>query len=292
MQKQQLARSRKVCRGGVAAAFACLAGFASVIASAQPVAAADTSWPSSVAANYKLSFGGFEVGKYHFESKSDGKAYATTGNASISALFGAFTWKGDITSSGALTAAAPQPAAYKLNFKSKSKVGAVALGFDKGAVKTVTVLPTKPPHPEAVPVTDEHKRNVFDPMSSILAMTHAGAGNPCDRTIPIFDGKVRFNLVMSAKGEQRLKDDKSGAAPKELKICKVKYVPLAGHKPKDFEKSWVDYDAMEIALRPVPSANLYVPYRVTIPTSLGAAVMSAESIRITSANNTEIALTQ
>lgn len=54
----------------------------------------------------------------------------------------------------------------------------------------------------------------------------------------------------------------------------------------------VDYDAMEIALRPVPSANLYVPYRVTIPTSLGAAVMSAESIWITSANNTEIALTQ
>jgi len=49
---------------------------------------------------------------------------------------------------------------------------------------------------------------------------------------------------------------------------------------------------MEIALRPVPSANLYVPYSVTIPTTIGTAVMSAESINITASNRTEIALSQ
>lgn len=254
--------------------------------------AADTSWPASVAAKYKLYFGGFEVGSYRFQSTSDGKTYATTGNAEVSALFGAFRWKGGIESRGTLAATVPKPIGYKLSFKTKSKIGSVTLGFDKNGVKSVAVLPTKPPHPEAVPVKPEHLKSVFDPMSSILVMTHDTGKNPCDHTIPIFDGKVRFNLVMSAKGEQRLKEAKPSGQPQELKICRVKYVPIAGYKPKDFAKPWVDYDGMEIALRPVPSANLYVPYSVTIPTTIGTAVMSAESINITASNHTEIALSQ
>jgi len=264
----------------------------SCVLAAPAAVAADASWPASVAARYKLFFGGFEVGKYSFNSKSDGKTYATTGNAEVSALFGAFKWKGGIESRGTLGAAAPSPTGYKLTFKSKSKTGSVTLGFDKAGVKTVALEPPKPPHPDAVPVKPEDLKSVFDPMSSILAMTHGNAGNPCDRTIPIFDGKIRFNLVMSSKGEQSIKETKPSGQPKELKVCKVKYVPIAGHKPKDFAKPWVDYDAMEITFRPIPSANVYVPYSVTIPTTIGSAVMAAESVDITSSDQTHIALSQ
>lgn len=267
-------------------------GLFATVAAPFPAQAADPSWPASVAAKYKLYFGGFEVGTYRFQSTSNGKTYATTGSADVSALFGAFKWKGGIESSGTLGPKAPAPAGYKLTFKSKSKTGSVTLAFDKGGVNKVDIEPAKPPHPDAVPVKPEHLKSVFDPMSSILAMTHGSSDNPCDRTIPIFDGKVRFNLVMSAKGEQSIKEEKPTGQPKALKVCKVKYVPLAGHKPKDFAKPWVDYDAMEITLRPVPSANIYVPYTVTIPTTIGAAVMSAESINITSSDHTQIALTQ
>lgn len=254
--------------------------------------AADASWPASVAAKYKLYFGGFQVGTYKFQSTTNGKTYQTTGSADVSALFGAFKWKGGIESSGTLGPNAPAPVGYKLSFKSKSKVGSVTLAFDRAGIKTVDVEPAKPPHPDAVPVKPEHLKSVFDPMSSILAMTHASGGDPCDRTIPIFDGKVRFNLVMSAKGEQRIKENTPSGQPNALKVCKVKYVPVAGHKPKDFAKPWVDYNGMEITLRPIPSANVYVPYTVTIPTTIGSAVMSAESVNITSSDQTHIALTQ
>jgi Protein of unknown function (DUF3108) len=263
-----------------------------VVGQTNPVAAGDGGWPTSVTATYKLAFGGFSVGKYHFQSNASGKSYVTTGSADISALFGAFKWKGGIESTGTLGQAAPLPGNYKLNFKSKSKTSSVTLGFDKGNVKTVAIEPAKPPHPEAVPVKPEHMKNVFDPMSSILAITHADGPNPCNRTIPIFDGKIRFNLVMSAKGEQKIKESKPSGQPTELKVCKVSYQPIAGHKPKDFENPWVDYSGIEIALRPVPSANLYVPYRVSIPTTLGAAVMTAETVNITASNSTVIALSQ
>jgi hypothetical protein len=35
-----------------------------------------------------------------------------------------------------------------------------------------------------------------------------------------------------------------------------------------------------------------VPYRVTVPSTIGPAVMAAQSINITAANNTQIALRQ
>lgn len=246
-------------------------------------------WPADVAASYKLFFNGFEVGKYQFQSTFNGKVYTATSNASVSALFGAFTWKGQIASSGALDPAKPKPVRYQLNFKTKSKEGSVTLGFDKDAIKSIALVPNKKPNPEAVPVKDSDLKGVFDPMSAILAMTHSGGGKPCDRTIPIFDGKARFNLVMSYKGEEKISDKPSAG---KLVVCNVKYQPIAGHKPKDFQNPWVDYDSMEIALRPVPQAHTFVPYKVTIPTTLGSAVMSAEQVNITSADKTQIALTQ
>jgi hypothetical protein len=210
----------------------------------------------------------------------------------VSALFGAFTWKGGFESNGTVDATAPHPAAYKLNYKSKSKITTITLGFDATGVKSVLMVPKKEPRPDAVPLKPDDLKNVFDPMSSILALTHATGGNPCARTIPVFDGKARFNLVLSAKGEQRLKEDKPTGQPTQLKVCQVKYIPVSGHRPKDFVKPWVDYNNIEIALRPVPTANAFVPYRITIPTSLGAAVMTARNVNIIASNNTQIALTQ
>lgn len=254
--------------------------------------AAGAGWPTSVKARYKLLFAGFEVGSYRFSSSTDGKSYSTNGSAKVSALFGAFKWAGGIKSSGTLAAEAPRPAAYKLDFKTKKKKGSVTLGFDNGAVTAVDLVPNKPPHPTAVPVRPEQLEGVFDPMSSILAITHAGKGDPCARTIPIFDGKARFNLVLSPKGTERLKEEHPSGQPTQLKVCRVKYVPVSGHKPKDFVDPWVDYGGIEISLRPVPSANVYVPYKVSIPTTIGAAVMLAETINITASNDARIALRQ
>lgn len=261
-------------------------------AQAEPAAkAANATWPKSVSTVYRLYFNGFDVGSFQFQSESSGKTYTANSTASVSALFGAFKWKGTLSASGALAPTGPQPVAYLLNFKTKSKQGLVRLGFDKGSIKTVTVEPKKDwVNPEIVPVKPDHMKSVFDPMSAILAMTHAGSGDPCSKTVPIFDGKVRFNLVMSYKGKQKLEEKVPAGQPSELVVCKVKYQPIAGHKPKDFVNPWVDYGSIEIALRSIPAANVYVPYNITIPTSIGAAVMSAESVNIAPEGKPAIAL--
>lgn len=264
-----------------------------IVVSAWRAESAETQWPKSVSTVYRLYFNGFEVGSFAFQSENSGKAYSARSKADVSALFGAFKWKGTIAATGNLASAGPQPTSYLMNFKTKSKTGLVRLGFDKGAVRTVTVEPKKDwVSPEIVPVKPDHMKSVFDPLSAILAMTHAGGGDPCAKTVPIFDGKVRFNLLMSYKGKQKLEETKPSGQPRELVVCKVKYVPLAGHKPKDFVNPWVDYAGIEIALRPVPAANVFVPYTITVPTSIGAAVMSAERIDIATEGKPDIALTR
>ena len=115
-----------------------------------PLAAADGAWPSDVSARYKLSFNGFEVGSYNFQSRLEGKAYAASGSAEISALFGAFKWKGTIESHGSLEAHGPQPQSYQMAYKAKKKAASISLGFDKSGVNSVTLVPNKPPNPEAV----------------------------------------------------------------------------------------------------------------------------------------------
>lgn len=270
-----------------------LLGVAALALTAAPAAADDARWPKSVSTTYRLYFNGFDVGGFAFRSEATGTTYKAESKADVSALFGAFKWNGNISAAGKLEANGPQPASYVMNFRTKSKQGRVRLGFDKAGVKSVTVEPKKDwVSPEIVPIKDEHKKNVFDPMSAILAMTHEGGGDPCAKTVPIFDGKVRFNLIMSYKGKKKLEEKTPSGQPKDLVVCKVKYQPIAGHKPKDFVKPWIDYDGIEIALRPVPAANVYVPYNITVPTSLGAAVMSAERVDIAPEGKPVIALTR
>jgi hypothetical protein len=287
MFKAEARRSGTVRRSIALAVAATIAAW-----SVGPAAAAETTWPRQVTARYRLKFNGFNVGTYDFTSRVSGKSYSATGKTQISALFGAFKWTGNFAGSGLIDGSATHPANYEMSYKSKSKTTSVKLAFDGAGVSSVALVPNKPPHADAVRLKPADLKNVFDPMGATLAISNATARDACNRTIPVFDGKARFNLQLSLKGREAIKEKKPTGQPTELLVCRVKYVPIAGHKPKDFADPWIDYDHIEIALRAIPSAGIYVPYRITVPSTLGPAVMAAQSIDITAANNTQIALRQ
>ena len=50
-------------------------------------------------------------------------------------------------------------------------------------------------------------------------------------------------------------------------------------------------DAIEVALRPIPSANVFIPYQATIPTLAGSAAIFVKRIEIDSPGKPQIALT-
>lgn len=249
-----------------------------------------SAWPSEVSAHYKITFNGFDLGSFRFQARTGEGGYALDGNAEISALLGAFTWQGITRANGKVDGSAPRPAGYSFAFRSSSKTGSVVLGFDKSGVKSVTALPPPEPDPDTVPVREHHLKGALDPLSAVMALTRAAGANPCDRRLQVFDGRQRFDLELSFRRQQRIVETRPSGQPDQGYVCAVRYVPIAGYKANAETEQMSKSARIEVVMRAVPSANLYVPHQITIPTVAGLAMLTAERIEIKTGKSGEIAL--
>jgi Protein of unknown function (DUF3108) len=259
-------------------------GYPMVVSAAEP-------WPAAVTARYKLRFNGIDVGKIEFTSKVGPKAYTLATTADVSVLMGAIKWHGTSHVSGAIGGDAPRPASYTFDWKQNSKIGHIRLGFAGPAVTAVTVEPPASTAPEVVALTDQHKKDVLDPLSGVMMMTRADAADPCARRVKIFDGKHRFDLVATYKRQTLIKSTKPGAPSSVGIVCRVMYEPIAGHKANKDSKTYAANRDVELVLRRLPDGNLIIPYSVTIPTAWGTGSMVTDRIDVTTSTAGQFALT-
>ena len=253
-------------------------------------AAAAESWPANVRALYEISFNGFNVGTFEFESQAESQSYTLTANAHLSVLLGAFTWNGETRSFGTIVNQAPKPASFTFDFRSNLRAGSTKLGFSDGAVTNISNLPPMIASAPTIPVREQHLKGVVDPLSAIMMLSRSPSADPCDRRIPIFAGKERFDLLFSRKGEMRVIEQAPSGQPVVAHVCRVRYLPIAGHKIDTETKFMTANDAIEVALRPVPSANVFVPYQISIPTMAGSATIVSKRVEIVSPGKPQIAL--
>jgi len=260
-----------------------------VAASASPASA--QGWPANVRAVYDVNFNGFNVGSFEFEAQAEQQSYTLVGNAKLSILLGAFTWDGLTRSFGLITdEAAPKPAAFSFDFKSSMKSGSTRMEFAHGEVTEIKNLPLTPPKGDIIPVREQHLKGVLDPLSAIMAVSRGSTASPCERRVPIFDGKERFDLVLSPKGETKITEQQPSGQPGMAHVCRVRYLPIAGHKVDSETKFMAANDGIEVQLRPIPSAGVFVPYLVTIPTQAGVATIASKRVDIVVNGKPQIAL--
>jgi hypothetical protein len=215
-----------------------------------------------------------------------------TGHAQLSALLGALTWKGETRTAGTLAANAPKPAGYTFDFNGIGKTGSIKMNFAGDHVANVSHAPPLPPQTDTVPVRDAHLKGVLDPLSAVMALarTANSGADPCKRKLSIFDGRQRFDLVLSFVREERIVEAKPSGQPDMALVCRVQYFPVAGHKVNDETQHMATTNGIEIALRPVPSVNLFVPHQITVPTIAGSATLTSQWVQITTQRNEQIAL--
>lgn len=238
---------------------------------------------SKVVASYNIRFNGIGIGDFKFWSNLTSRQYTMTAKASISVLLGmAMDWKGSTSSSGMVTAKGPLPANYSFAYEANDKHEQVQLRFANNAVQEVVVNPPKGQKAGQVPITVEHLRDVVDPLSAVILLSRMGAGKSggqaCERRLPIFDGKMRYDLIFHYKATRQINSESGYSGP--AYVCKVRFVPIAGHKPGRKEDVITNSDAIEVWLVPVPDAHLMVPYHVSIPTPAGSASMTSERFEI------------
>lgn len=258
----------------------------------EPLAAKDAGWPAHVNADYNIAFNGINIGSFKFKSAISGRGYVLDGDAELSALLGAFNWQGVTRASGSVESSAPQPAGYTFTFKSMARSGSVKLGFSKDRISNVSLVPPIPDAEDIVPVERKHLKGALDPLSAVMALTRpVGNDGPCERVIPVFDGKQRFDLRLSYRRQDIVREAKQSGQPGVAIVCAVRYVPIAGYSPSEVEQM-AENDGIEVSLRPVPSANLFVPHEIRIPTIAGAVTLSSARVEITTRGQELIALVQ
>ena len=246
-------------------------------------------WPAAVHAHYKLRFNGIDVGSLNVTSTKADKTYTMSGSGKVSVLFGAITWAGSSNVSGVVAGNTPQPVTYAFDWKNNRKGGAIKLGFKNRVATDVSVTPPPDWHKDDVPLKPEHKAGAFDPVSALLMLTRADGRPACERRVEIFDGKQRYDIVLSFKHKMKLDDVKVGGAAETADVCRAMYVPVAGHRDNAATKTYASNSNVEVVMRRVPGTTAHIPYSVTVPTAWGTGSMVTERIELTMASGTKVA---
>jgi hypothetical protein len=228
---------------------------------------------STVDAVYQISWLGTHVGDFRIKSAITARQYSLQASAELSVFFGTFSWQGATTSSGLMTANGPVPQNYTFKYATNDKRESVELKFQKRMVQDILINPPQFPGARHVPITAAHLQNVVDPLSAIVLLSQArlSHGEACNKRLPIFDGKIRYDLVLSPKGTRAV--GSSGKLHGTAYVCSVHFVPIAGHKMGKAGEAEVasGNTGIEVWLVPVPEAGLIVPYYVHVPTPAGTA---------------------
>ncbi len=232
---------------------------------------------SVVNAVYRISWLGAHIGDFTIRSSITNRQYSLQANADLSVFFGTVTWQGITSSRGLMTANGPVPQDYTFRYATNNRHEAIELRFQQRMVQDIIINPPAHPGARNVPITAAHLQNVVDPLSAIVLLSQARlnrhSGDACNKRIPIFDGRVRYDLVLYSKGTRSI--ESTGKLHGIAYVCGVRYIPIAGHKAgKHGENDYATGNTgIEVWLVPLPEAGLLVPYYVHVPTPAGTASM-------------------
>jgi hypothetical protein len=238
---------------------------------------------AAIDAEYAISLLGIQIGTANLSGTVDSRRYDIALQARMTGLAGILTGgKGAGTAAGAIAGARPQATSFAVNSESGSEQRTVRMALSGNAVQAVAIEPPLDDKPDRVPVTDAHKRGVVDPLGA-LVMPVAGTmslSDPasCNRTIPVFDGAARFDVVLTHAGVKQV-DTAGYKGP--VAVCKARYVPVAGHRTlRKSTKFMAENRDLETWLAPVSGTRVLMPYRISIRTMLGTTVLTASRFSV------------
>jgi hypothetical protein len=254
--------------------FAWLACAAALIALAPLPAAAQ----GRLEAHYEASLAGIAVGRGTWGIEIGDDYYSASAQGATAGLLKAFSGgTGTGASQGRIVNGALVPSSYIATISSK-KSETIRISLANGNVKDFSIEPEPPVDPDRILVTAEHKKGVVDPMTSSLVRVPGNGEllgpDACRGGSSIFDGRLRYDLKLDFKRMETVKAEKGYHGP--AVVCAVYFTPVAGYIP---DRPVIKYLAgerrMEIVLVPIAGTRILVPFRMTIPTPFGPAVLEA-----------------
>jgi Protein of unknown function (DUF3108) len=230
-------------------------------------------------AHYQVTLAGIQIGKGNWFVEIDDTHYSAATNGTTTGLMRVLT-RGEGTSAvrGKLRDGQPVHSVYASTIMSRKKTDKVRVTIDDGDVQDFSADPPPDKVHERVPITDAQRHSVVDPLTASL-MRAPGTGKAlapeaCQRTLAIFDGRLRYDLQLAFKRMDKVKAEKGYAGP--VVVCAVYFSPIGGHIPSAATIKYISkLRDMEIWLAPVTGTRVLVPFRAQGPTPIGDAVLEA-----------------
>ena len=246
-------------------------------------------------AQYEATLSGIAVGKGAWTIEIGDDTFTASAQGGTAGLLKAFSGgSGSGASQGRVVNGALVANAYVATTMTQKKSETIRLVLANGGVKDFSIDPAPPVDPDRIVVTDAHRKNVLDPMTGSMLRV-AGNGEvlspeACRTGSGIFDGRLRYDLKLDFKRMEMVKAERGYHGP--AVVCAVYFTPVAGYIPdRPVIKYLASERRMEIAFVPIAGTRILVPFRMTIPTPFGPAMLEATSF-VTTAAPPRVAKTQ
>ena len=234
--------------------------------------------------SYEGSVTAIPVGRGEFVMDIADGGYAVAGSARVTGIAKLVSrGHGSVSAKGNFVDGYVSPTAYTTSSESEKKQEDIRISFANAAVSSFSVQPPTEPAKDRIPLTENDRTGVVDPMSAaIISVPGSGdllSPDNCKRTIPIFDGRQRYDLVFSYERTDNAKDIKGYTG--KLLVCRVDYRPIAGYKPDKLNVKYMqDNKNIFVWLAPVAGTRVLFPARVSIVTLIGIVVVQAENFEV------------
>jgi Protein of unknown function (DUF3108) len=240
---------------------------------------ADCNAQGKLDARYTASLAGLPIGRGAWVIDVGDDQYTAAASGVTAGILSVFaSGRGSGASRGHVRGDGLSPNTYASSITSGNQTEEMRVALTNGAVKDATITPPTPFNPDRLPLSEANKHGVIDPMSGVL-MLPPGNGNPlapeaCRHTIPMFDGRMRFDLHMTFRRMDVVRAAKGYQGP--AVVCLVQFAPVAGYVPdRPAVKYLVAQRDIEVYLAPLMGTRILVPFKLTVPTPLGQGVIEA-----------------
>lgn len=237
---------------------------------------------SKLEAKYVISAAGIPIGKSEITVQIDNDKYTASATGSASGFFSILvSGEGSVRVQGAVSEAGLEPKKFTASIKKDNENSEVKMVIDGGSVVDLTAESSTPDQ-DRVPLTDAHRHGIVDPLTAVLLPAgHSGAlsGDVCQRSLPIFDGRRRYDLDLSFKRMDQLKLASGYQGP--VVVCTMKFKPIAGHHNSSLIVKYLSEGReLELWLAPITGIQVLAPVRMTTTSLIGNLAVSAEQFTV------------
>lgn len=207
---------------------------------------------------YELTIAGISMGEADMvvEPFSLG-LYAIDFDLSFRFLF----WSGQASARtvGRVEGSDLRPRGYNATLEGMSKPVVIKTAFDAQRPTEWSITP--PPEEkyliDRIAIREAELIGALDPLTALVIQADTAVA-ACTRTVPVFTGGTRFDLVLTPGTE---------TAP-EVFGCSAQYVPVSGHRKDSDSVARMVEKGPDLSIFEV-APGLWVPHRIGMPTSVG-----------------------